>query len=303
MIGSWTLPEEIAMRLICPVCLGPLTREAPDQWRCDSNHKFKEIQGVPILRTDLDNNPLVPPQGNSPLRNERIYKSLGIIGKIKRLVGTNYVPYKVLPQEFIRPNDVVLNLGSGMVERLTPKTVNLDYYFFKEVDIVADADCIPFADGTVDVVIAEYMLEHVTNPFRVCEEMTRVLRSGGILYVSYPFIHPYHSFPKDFFRFTYSGMQEMLPGMEVVRQGPLTGPASRWIGATAELISFFGMGTKLSFLLRGLVLAVLFPIKYLDLILNRLPGAQDHSVNLYGVYRKTADMPTDQKTDDVTETE
>ncbi|MGO8909004.1 MAG: class I SAM-dependent methyltransferase [Bradyrhizobium sp.] len=43
----------------------------------------------------------------------------------------------------------------------------------------ADADALPFADGTFDAVIATNVLEHSTDPVRTLGEMRRVVRPGG----------------------------------------------------------------------------------------------------------------------------
>jgi SAM-dependent methyltransferase len=50
-----------------------------------------------------------------------------------------------------------------------------------DVNIVLDEKGrLPFSDGSVDVVIADYVLEHVNNPERFVEEIQRVLRPGGL---------------------------------------------------------------------------------------------------------------------------
>lgn len=81
-------------------------------------------------------------------------------------------------------------------------------------------------------------------------------------------------------------MDKLLVGMDLVQQGPLNGPACRWIDATADLVGCFFRSAKIRFILRAVVLASLFPLKFLDLILNRLPTAMDHSISLYAIYRK-----------------
>jgi SAM-dependent methyltransferase len=53
--------------------------------------------------------------------------------------------------------------------------------------IIGDAeDLSPVADGSVDFVIANHLIEHLENPIKGLVEMTRVLRPGGILYVALP---------------------------------------------------------------------------------------------------------------------
>lgn len=44
---------------------------------------------------------------------------------------------------------------------------------------------LPFADGSVDVCYSSNVLEHVREPWRMAEEMVRVTRSGGTVYLSY----------------------------------------------------------------------------------------------------------------------
>ena len=56
---------------------------------------------------------------------------------------------------------------------------------------------LPFADSSVDLVVSLQVLEHVQEPERVLREIDRVLRPGGILYLSAP---NYFSFSEDHYR-------------------------------------------------------------------------------------------------------
>ena len=44
---------------------------------------------------------------------------------------------------------------------------------------------LPFADGAVDVCYSSNVLEHVPDPWRMAEEMVRVTRPGGTVFLSY----------------------------------------------------------------------------------------------------------------------
>lgn len=44
---------------------------------------------------------------------------------------------------------------------------------------------LPFADATFDVCYSSNVLEHVSDPWRMAEEMVRVTRPGGITFISY----------------------------------------------------------------------------------------------------------------------
>jgi len=45
--------------------------------------------------------------------------------------------------------------------------------------VCGDADQLPFADGSFDVTISTFALEHCVNPVRMLHEMHRVVRQGG----------------------------------------------------------------------------------------------------------------------------
>ena len=44
---------------------------------------------------------------------------------------------------------------------------------------------LPFADGSVDVCYSSNVLEHVPDPWRMAQEMVRVTRPGGTVFISY----------------------------------------------------------------------------------------------------------------------
>ncbi len=51
--------------------------------------------------------------------------------------------------------------------------------------VVADGTRLPMADGAADLVVSSNVLEHVPAPYALVEEMARVLRPGGHLWLSF----------------------------------------------------------------------------------------------------------------------
>ncbi|MDO5501547.1 MAG: class I SAM-dependent methyltransferase [Actinomycetia bacterium] len=51
--------------------------------------------------------------------------------------------------------------------------------------VVGRGENLPFRDGFADVVMSNNVMEHVTQPGWIAEEMLRVLRPGGLLFISY----------------------------------------------------------------------------------------------------------------------
>jgi len=50
----------------------------------------------------------------------------------------------------------------------------------------ADAQCLPLADKSVDLIICASLIEHVQNPAQLLREIYRVLRVDGWVYLSFP---------------------------------------------------------------------------------------------------------------------
>jgi SAM-dependent methyltransferase/uncharacterized protein YbaR (Trm112 family) len=75
---------------------------------------------------------------------------------------------------------------------------NLEYL----MTALADLHYIPYKSNTFDKVFSNSVLEHVENPARVMEEMSRVLVPGGRMYLSLPFLFHLHQIPYDYHRFT-----------------------------------------------------------------------------------------------------
>jgi SAM-dependent methyltransferase len=108
----------------------------------------------------------------------------------------------------------VLNAGSGsrdLSEFVDGEIVNQDINAgLPGVDIVSPLDAIPVDDAHFDVAICNAVLEHVRNPHEVMDELHRVLRPGGLLVLTVPFMQPEHLDPTDFQRYTIDGLQELV---------------------------------------------------------------------------------------------
>jgi SAM-dependent methyltransferase len=66
------------------------------------------------------------------------------------------------------------------------------------------------------------VLEHCEQPFRMAENLTRLLKPGGVLCVSVPFAWKFHGYPNDYWRFTQEGVKKLFPILEFDLQEAIT---------------------------------------------------------------------------------
>ena len=166
------------------------------------------------------------------------------------------------------------NLYIGGANRAVPGYVNLDLYFTPGVDIRADAEQLPFAEGIFTRVECDAVLEHVRDAGRVMNEIARVLAPGGYAHLVTPFCHPFHEYPRDYRRFTLDGLKELNNGrLEVVAEGWRTGPTATMLVFTLEYVKLLFPWRWWRAAAHGVLGWVLFPLRYLDLLMFRNPQA------------------------------
>lgn len=92
---------------------------------------------------------------------------------------------------------------------------------YEGVDIVADVHSLPLKDNAFDILILSEVLEHLHSPEKAISEGRRIIKTGGIVIVTVPFIFPIHEAPNDFFRFTRFGLLHLFRSFEAVQVRPL----------------------------------------------------------------------------------
>lgn len=107
---------------------------------------------------------------------------------------------------FLRKNhclnegDLILDLGcafggySSALKQAGARVVGLDFSPTKNPDgvpmVKGDANFIPAPVGIFDTIVCASLIEHIPDPMALLMECLRVLKPGGILYLSFP---PYYS--------------------------------------------------------------------------------------------------------------
>lgn len=77
-------------------------------------------------------------------------------------------------------------------------------------DAFYDGRSFPFPDATFDGVLCSQVFEHVFTPVEFLAEIHRVLRPGGCLLLTVPFVWDEHEQPHDFARYSSFGLRAVL---------------------------------------------------------------------------------------------
>ena len=119
----------------------------------------------------------------------------------------------------MRPGARVVDIGAGdapyrdffrHVEYVTVDWEHSVHAGARASDIIASADSLPMADESVDAVVMTEVLEHISVPSAALREVARILRPGGEIVLTVPFVWILHEVPYDYFRYTPSALTMLL---------------------------------------------------------------------------------------------
>lgn len=168
----------------------------------------------------------------------------------------------------LRPYEAYFPAGSyvGVDINTSGRTASL-----KAPDHYYDGQVLPFPDDSFEGVLSTQVLEHVPDPRSLLAEMYRVVKPGGWLVISLPFVWQEHEEPYDFFRFTRFGIGGLLKqtGFEVDSIFKDTG-AIETLAVTLNVYITHNLIPPIRGFSRLVALGVCFPIQCTALILQRM---------------------------------
>lgn len=105
--------------------------------------------------------------------------------------------------------------GSPGYGRFFTNKTGLDIRPGLGVDVVGSVYELPFENESFDIVLCMVVMEHLEDPKSAIAEMKRVLKKGGKILVSVPFLFPIHDAPGDYWRFTKYGLKVLFKDWEI----------------------------------------------------------------------------------------
>jgi SAM-dependent methyltransferase len=104
--------------------------------------------------------------------------------------------YRMLAAEVPPLPGQVLELGSGAghCERYIPQLITSNCFYCAGVQLVTDAQYLPFADGSLRAIVFTDVLHHIPDVRRFFAEASRCLRPGGKVVMIEPWVTPWSRF-------------------------------------------------------------------------------------------------------------
>jgi uncharacterized protein YbaR (Trm112 family) len=284
-------------RLVCPKTHQRLRDVGGELETVDGRRRYPYGDGLPVLLADPERangyrarhgEAMVREYAAPPTRSRRwiatVDRLLARQGDLRSTAAEAAFQSTVATQP---PEALCLAVGGGPV-RVHPNLVNLNLGAFANVDVVGDAYALPYADGAVDAVHCEAVLEHLEHPRRATREMFRVLKPGGELFAATAFLQGYHAYPDHFQNFTRVGHDRLFArqGFEILSSGACVGPTFMLSDLTSVYFRTYLPTRLLSRLAQRVVVLGSLMFRPIDRRLNRTPSAHVLASSVYTHARK-----------------
>lgn len=289
--------------LLCCVCSSTATLAKQEEvlicGSCSMRHPI--VDGIPVVlhpeNSLFDADEIIRQYRSAPrnVRRNLVQSARRFVPKIGSNIAASRVAHgmREMLQPVAAPRILVVgggDTGAGMqslLDDLRYATIESDVYFGPRCNIIADGHSLPFQSNSFDAVICQAVLEHVVRPQACIDEMHRVLKPRGVLFVDVPFMYPVHMGAYDFTRFSLGGLRLACRWFEESDAGVSGGPGQ----AVAQTIFHSARSLSSSRIWMALVWFVLpwfiFWLHHADRLLKGNPRGSDAASGVYFLGRKS----------------
>jgi SAM-dependent methyltransferase len=177
-------------------------------------------------------------------------------------IGCGQSPYK--PLLLSEGSHISEYIGLDLEENPTHKN---------NPDLLWDGSSIPLKDDSVDSILLTEVLEHVPEPIVLLKESKRVLKKGGKLFGTVPFLYPLHEIPFDFFRYTPFAIEKFAKetSFEIIKLESHGG----WNASLALMIGLWTRQSRIKPIERLIISLILRPVYYYLLWREKVSNPSD----------------------------
>jgi SAM-dependent methyltransferase/uncharacterized protein YbaR (Trm112 family) len=287
--------------LTCPFC-----ESHPNARLYDDNKKlfcelcgraFEEWDGKPCFLDDnkfpnikLWKEPFLKPKIRVQLLKKRLASMLEKLRaprvRLRRLPHIELLNDLNTKSDF---NALYIGYNQPFKPEMESKIIQLNVIPGQYVDVVSMGEYLPFPDNSFDLVVISQVIEHTQYPFKVIEDCHRVLCPEAKIYISSPWVYPFHG--GDNYRFSYEGLKILCNKFDIFEIGSLNGP----IHALAIFLQYLitktlSIGNRYLTYFLGIVTSwIVFPLTLIDALFNR-KFKKDYTLdaNIYIIAAKKA---------------
>jgi SAM-dependent methyltransferase len=105
---------------------------------------------------------------------------------------------------------LTIDCGAGYRFEISEDIICLEIVPYPSTDVLGVGQSLPFADNTFDTALSTAVLEHVTDPFLCASEIIRVVKPGGVIFCTVPFLQPEHGYPYHYYNMTMDGLVNLF---------------------------------------------------------------------------------------------
>jgi len=151
-----------------------------------------------------------------------------------------------------------------------------------KADVRWDGSTIPLPDNSFDCAMATEVLEHCPYPEKTLREVLRVLKPGGVLLITVPFIWCLHEIPHDEYRYTPFSLRRHLEAsgfkVDYIRA------TGGWHASMATMLGAWVRGAPMKSFNRKFLLCICLPIvKYLTYLDGKYCWSFDQQIMFLGL--------------------
>lgn len=301
------LSETIIELLQCPSCTSPLA-QVSGEFICRNascGARYPVVDGVPIfVRQEQAAIPArrfvagvkraadrMPREGSVHARIAALTPSIRQDGKrrvllarlLKRLDSSpgNRPPAILAIGPRVSEMQAILASGGAEVVHLgvTP--------FSTAPDLLSEFERLPFRSEAFDAVVVQGALHRTLSPAGAVNELQRILRPEGLVWVEEPFMDAVQEGPYDFFRFSHLGLKAMFSWCRELDSGVVDGTGSALASSWRHYLWSLSRSHRAGFLLATLGSFTSFFWKYTDARLEKQPHAFDAAASVFFFGRRS----------------
>jgi SAM-dependent methyltransferase len=109
------------------------------------------------------------------------------------------------------PGKLYMDVGAGLRNEVFDNCLYAEVYPSITADILVEPGrSYPLESDSLDGIGCFAVLEHVAHPWELIEEIKRMIKPGGKVFIDWPFLQPVHGYPSHYFNATRYGLEWMF---------------------------------------------------------------------------------------------